>query len=180
MWPRVLRFGAALIVAAVAWYNLTPLYDHLLAAAAAPLLKIDPRFRQARLAASERIIKVTGGVPAADIPADQLTYNVILLVALFASNRRPLRDRNVVALLFSMAILIVLHIVAVLLSVESTYAVRMGEWSTAHYGTGGSTFWLYAEIFYRLVGMFGVVFACWWVTTIGAKGGTRTPTAVNH
>ena len=164
MWPRVLRFVVALFVAALVWYNLTPLYDGLIAGAAAPLLKIDPRFRGAHLAAVDRIVKVTGGVPAADIPADQLTYNVILLVALFASNRRPLRDRNVVAFLVSTLIVVVLHVIAVLLSVESTYAVRMGAWSEAHYGAAGYYFWLYAEIFYRLVGMFGVVFACWWAS----------------
>ena len=164
MWPRVLRFAIALVAAALVWYNLTPLYDGLIAGAAAPLLKIDPRFRAARLAAVDRIIRVTGGVPAAEIPADQLTYNVILLVALFASNRRPLRDRNVVAFLVSNLIIVVLHVFAVLLSVESTYAAHMGGWSAAHYGSAGYYFWLYAEIFYRLVGMFGAVFACWWVS----------------
>jgi hypothetical protein len=164
MWPRVLRFAVALIAAAVLWYNLTPAYDAIIAGAATPLLKIDPRFRAAHLAAVGRIIKVTGGVPAANIPADQLTYNVILLVALFASNRRPLRDKNVVAFLVSALIVAVLHVVAVLLSVESTYAARMGAWSDAHYGAAGYYFWVYAEIFYRLVGMFGVVFACWWAT----------------
>jgi hypothetical protein len=164
MWPRVLRFVIALFVAAIVWFNLTPMYDRFIAAAATPLVKIDPRFRGAHLAASERIIKVNGNVPSADIPADQLTYNVILLVALFASNRRPLRDRNVVAFLVSTGIVVVLHVIAVLLSVESTYAVRMGDWSTAHYGTAGYYFWLYSEIFYRLVGMFGVVFVCWWAT----------------
>ena len=77
---------------------------------------------------------------------------------------RVLTDRNVVALLVSMLIVVVLHVFAVLLSVESTYAVQMGAWSEAHYGTAGYFFWMYAEIFYRLVGMFGVVFVCWWLT----------------
>ena len=164
MWPRVAWFVLAFAAAAALWYNLTPLYDGAIAAAATPLLKIDPRFRAAHLTATDRIIKVTGGIPAADIPADQLTYNVILLVALFASNRRPLRDRNAVAFLASALIIAVLHVIAVVLSVESTYAARMGAWSDAHYGTVGYYLWLYAEIFYRLVGMFGVVFACWWAS----------------
>jgi hypothetical protein len=163
MWPRVARFVVAFVAAAVVWYNFTPAYDALIAGAATPLLKIDPRFRAAHLAAADRIIKVTGGVPAADIPADQLTYNVILLAALFASNRRPFRDRNVIGFLVSALIVVVLHVIAVLLSVESTYAVRMGAWSEAHYGAAGYYFWLYAEIFYRLVGMFGAVFVCWWI-----------------
>ena len=164
MWLRALRFVVALIVAAILWYNLTPLYDRLLAAAATPLIKIDSRLRVIQLDADDRIIKVTGNMPAADIPAGELTYNVILLVALFASNRRPLRGRNVRAFLVSMLIVAALHVVAVLLSVESTYAVRMGSWSAEHYGAAGHYFWLYAEIFYRLVGMFGAVFVCWWAS----------------
>ena len=179
MWPRVLRFIAALIVAAFAWYHLTPLYDLALAAVASPLLKIDRRFAGAQVAATGRIIRVSRGVPSADIPADELTYNIILLTALFASNRRPLRDRNVVAFLKSAALVVALHVVGVLLSIESTYSVRMAEWSAAHYGAFARTIWLYAEIFYRLVGMFGAVFLCWWISMeregFGAKGGNRTP-----
>ena len=158
-------------MAAIAWYNLTPPYDAFVAAVATPLLKIDPRFRAARLTATDRIIKVTArdALPAADIPADQLTYNVILLVALFASNRKPLRDRNVVAFLLSASIIIVLHILAVALSVQSTYAARMGAWSDEHYGTVAKYFWIYTEVFYRLVGMFGAVFACWWASSATMK-----------
>jgi len=174
MWPRVLRFVVALIAAAVVWYNLTPFYDRFLAAGASPLIRIDRRFRDTRVFAAERIISVRAkdrrsDLPPADIPADQLTYNVILLAALFASNRKPVSDRNVVAFLTSAALLVFLQVVAVLLSVESTYAVRMNEWSAAHYGTAARYFWLYAEIFYRLVGMFGVVFVCWWVGSPTAK-----------
>lgn len=174
MWSRVLRFAAALIVAAIVWYHLTPLYDRFLAAAAAPLVKIDRRFRDTRVFASERIISIRSkdtrsDLPPADIPADQLTYNVILLAALFASNRKPASDRNVVAFLASAAIVVVLQVIAVLLSVESTYAVRMNDWSAAHYGTAARYFWLYSEIFYRLVGMFGVVFVCWWVGSATMK-----------
>jgi hypothetical protein len=174
MWPRVLRFVAALFVAAVAWYNLTPAYDRFLAAAASPLIRIDRRFRDTRVFAAERLISVRpaakgSDLPPADIPADQLTYNVILLAALFASNRKPVNDRNVFAFLRSAAIVVVLQVVAVLLSVESTYAVRMNEWSDAHYGTLARYFWLYAEIFYRLVGMFGVVFVCWWMGSATMK-----------
>jgi hypothetical protein len=68
------------------------------------------------------------------------------------------------AFLVSNLVVIVLHVIAVLLSVESTYAVQMGAWSNAHYGEAGYYFWMYAEIFYRLVGMFGAVFACWWLS----------------
>jgi hypothetical protein len=165
MWPRVLRFLAALIAAAFAWHHLTPHYNRVLAAAASPLMKIDRRFEGARAEAVGRIIRVGGFVvPSADIPAGELTYNVILLTALFASNPRPLRRHNLAAFLISLAIVVALHVVAVLLSIESTYAVRMGTWSAERYGVVARYIWMYAEIFYRLVGMFGAVFLCWWTT----------------
>lgn len=178
MWLRVLRFIVALVAAAVVWYHLTPFYDRFVAAAASPLIRIDRRFCDTRVFAADRIISVRAKekrseLPPADIPADQLTYNVILLAALFASNRKPVSDRNVVAFLTSTAIVVVFHVVAVLLSVESTYAVRMNEWSSAHYGTVARYFWLYAEIFYRLVGMFAVVFICWWMGSATMKRADR-------
>ena len=53
---------------------------------------------------------------------------------------------------------------------------------TKFYGRGAYFFWVYAELFYRLVGMFGAVFAGWWLfgddgqaRGVGAKGGNRTP-----
>src|SRR3989442_4815088 len=43
----------------------------------------------------------------------------------------------------SVLIVVVLHVIAVLLSVESTYAVQMGRWSEEHYGAAGYFFWMY-------------------------------------
>ena len=165
---RLARFLAALIVAAVVWLYLTPAYNQVLATAANGLLKLDRRFAEAHVIASDRLIKVVRATrlsefPAADIPADQLTFNIILLVALFASNRAPLRDRNVVAFLLSTIVVLALHPLAVVLSIEATYARRMGAWSEAHYNTFAAYAWSYGETFWRLIGMFGVVFICWWI-----------------
>jgi hypothetical protein len=94
---------------------------------------------------------------------------VILLVALFASNVRPWRDRNIIGFLVALVIVMLLHPFAALVSIESTYATRLGAWSESHYGNVAANFWLLAEMFWRLIGMFGVVFATWWVATTRAR-----------
>ena len=165
MLPRLARFFLGLIVATIIWLPVSPLYNQLLARTSQPLLKIDRRFRDARVAAHGDQVVVTsagGRFPPANIPASQLTYNIVFLVALFASNRRPLRDRNVLPFVLSLLIVAASHPISVVMSIESTYAVQLGVWSEQHYSEISANTWLAAEMFYRLIGMFALVFACWW------------------
>ncbi len=151
---------------AMLWWWLTPSYDALLAGVAAPLLRIDRRLAGAELTARGRtIVMQSRTIPSAQIPADQLTYNVILLFALFASDRKPLRDHNMKRFALSLLILAVVHCIALVVSIESTYAVQQAAWSEAHYSAFAAKLWLDIELFYRLVGMFAVVFICWWPTS---------------
>ncbi len=167
---RALKFVAGVTAAIFLWWEATPIYNRLLAAVALPLLHLDHRFAAAVLEPIERMIRVTSSseLPLANIPADLLTYNVILLLALFATNDKPWHWKNLRAVAVSLAVLFVAHTSGLLISVESTYALRMGDWSTAHYGDFAQNAWLALELFYRIVGMFGVAFACWW-----AAGGLR-------
>jgi hypothetical protein len=169
---RAVRGIAALAAAAVIWSWLAAPYNTLLAHASAPLVRIDARFRTADVTPRSDAIAVDaphGEFPEVVIPGSQLTYNVILLVALFASNVRPLRDKNVVGFLVSLAIVLLLHPLAAVVSIEATYATRLGAWSEAHYGDFAANFWMLTEMFWRLIGMFGVVFAAWWVASSRAR-----------
>jgi hypothetical protein len=168
---RVVRAVVALALAAAGWSWLAAPYNTLLAHATQPLVRFDPRLSGADVTARSEAIAVDsprGAFPEVVVPASQLTYNVILLVALFASNIKPLRDRNVIGFFVSLAIVMLLHPLGTLISIESTYATRLGAWSEAHYGNFAANFWLLAEMFWRLVGMFGVVFAAWWVASTRA------------
>jgi len=165
---RVVGFILGLILGCILWFQAAPAYNLPLAAAAEPLLRLDRRFASAELVADGRAVRVaprdTTALPPASIPADQLTYNIIILLALFASNPHPWRGRNLTALGLSLIPVAVTHVLALLVSIESTYAVRLGAWSEAHYGSFAMNGWLMGELFVRVVGMFGVVFACWWVS----------------
>jgi len=167
---RIAQFIIGLAVGTLLWAWLAEPYDGLLARVTQPLVRIDARLRDADLVARGDHIDVVsdrGLFPPVNIPAPQLTFNVILLVALFASNRRPFSDRNLRSFAISLLIVLLLHPIGLLISVESTYATRVGAWSDAQYGSAASNAWLMGELFWRLAGMFGVAFGCWWVTREG-------------
>jgi hypothetical protein len=165
MLSRVARFIAGFVVATTVWFWLSPLLAQGMAAATQPLLHLDARFHDAQLSAYESMVSVDaphGTFPQTKYPADQLTFNLILLVALFASNKKPWRDRNIVAFLISLAVILALQPLALLVSIETYYA-NFTKWGEAQYGSVAANVWLVLSMFWRLVGMFGAVFACWWV-----------------
>jgi len=164
MLPRALRFLAGLALGVWIWWAAAPAYNHALAPATQWLVHADRRLSGAVLVPQERRIFITSAtpLPTATMPADQLTYNIILLLALFASNERAWRLANLRAMAIALLILFVSHCLCLLISIESTYAVRQGAWSEQHYGDAAANIWLTSELVFRIVGMFGVVFAAWW------------------
>jgi hypothetical protein len=161
---RVCRFIAGLAVGVAVWWAAAPAYNHVLAPASQILMHADRRLADLVLVPQERNVFVTSStpMPTATIPADQLTYNIILLLALFASNERSCNLANLRALAIALVIIFASHCVSLVISIESTYALRQGGWSEAHYGNAAANFWLMAELVFRIVGMFGVVFVAWW------------------
>ncbi len=86
------------------------------------------------------------------MPADQLTYNVILFVALLATVRRPWWRRMAVAVI----VLFVSHVLTFAVAAESLYASGRDPTSFE------ANVWLMAALFFRVVGMLAVAFGCWW------------------
>lgn len=149
------------------WEGLTPAYDGLLASTAQPLMRLFEQPSVTRLNADGRVITVERGdfppsSPRPDVPASDLTFNVILLTTLFAVNRQPLWPRNMKALLLAAALTFVGHVAALVAKVESIYALDLGPWSQAHYGWLARNFWVTSAHFYRIVGWYAVVFLLWW------------------
>ena len=163
--PRAaLGFAASLLL----WWTATPAYDRLLAAAAEPLLRFLERPPATRLYADERHLVIersdfpsTSDRPA--VPADDLTFNVILLVTLAASGPRLFTDRGMVRLAAALGILGIVHVAAVVAAVKSVYALQLGAWSAAAYGPVSRNLWAGAFHFYRFVGVFAVPFLLWWL-----------------
>ena len=103
------------------------------------------------------------------VPIAVAAVAIVLLLGLFATNRAAFRDRGLVRLLLAIAVLFATHVLALAASLEVTYATRTGPWGTSHYSPLAQDFWTALEYGYRLFGMFGIAFACWWMTRTSAR-----------
>jgi len=101
--------------------------------------------------------------PRPGVPLRDLTFNIVLVVALFASSEKTFSNRNVVGFLLACILLYVTHVLALIVTIQSIYALKLGPWSLAKYGSFARNFWGTAEHFYRLVGMYAIGFASWWI-----------------
>ncbi len=173
---RLLRFTAGLVPGILFWLLISPPLTQLLAVATRPLIGLDSRFHNFELTAHGTSVTMEAPgefIPSASFPVDQLTYPMILLIALFTSNAQPWRLRNMAAAMGSLAFFIMLQPLAVLITVESSYAVFAGRWGEEHYGKVAANVWLFLQMFWRLIGMFAVVFACWWLARTSERFGEK-------
>lgn len=184
MLRSALRFALGATVAIVLWLYVTPAYNAVLAGVAGPVVRADPRLRHAELIASGRRIIARGGsaqphLPGVVIPADQLTYNVVLFLGLFATNAAPLKDRGFLRLVLALTALFVTHVLALAVAIEATYATATAAWGNRAYAALEQDWWRALEYGYRLAGMFGISFGAWWMTRVtvpsaGRRGRARS------
>lgn len=97
------------------------------------------------------------------LPADDLTFDVILLLALAGATKGLSRDRAMKGLGISLLVLFALHVAALVAAVESFYATQLGAWSAANYGAFARNLWGTASHFWRLAGCFAAPFLLWWL-----------------
>ncbi len=180
-----LRAAAGFAASLALWWGATPAYDRLLAAAAEPILRLVERPPVTRLYADGRQLVVErSDLPSSSarpaFPADDLTFNVVLLVTLASTSRRLFTDRALARLASALAILSAIHVAAVVVRVKSVYALDLGEWSAAVYGPLSRDLWATAFHFYRFVGAFAAPFLLWWLLLrdedapgAGLPGGSR-------
>ncbi|HEY3055636.1 MAG TPA: hypothetical protein VGK31_06860 [Thermoanaerobaculia bacterium] len=154
MLRAALSFIAGAAVAVAIWWYATPAYNVLLSRIVG------------HAEASDRAIKVSRpDAPQIQIPADELTYNIILFAGLAAA----VPPRRIERLLAAIVVLLGFHVLALLAAIEATYATRAGAWSTAHYSALAQDFWNSVNFIYRIGGMFAIAFVCWYAA-IGARG----------
>ena len=178
MLRSALRFIAGAIAGTLLWSWGGDAYHAVIARASEPVVNIDLRLRHAEVRGAGSKVNARGddvepSLPRVIIPADQLTYNIILFLALFAMNRELLTKESLKRFAFALAVLFAAHVLALAVSIEATYATRLSAWSEQHYRPLEQDFWTAAEYAYRLAGMAAVAFGCWWMTLIGPSEGRR-------
>jgi hypothetical protein len=166
--PLLARGAGGFLFGLAVWWTLSVPYTHFVAAPSEALIRIGERPSATTLVTdgTELTLDRNDFPRAAQRPGLQvmdLTSNFILLATLFAVNRRPLSDRNVGGFLLASLALAAVHIGAVILNVESMYALRLGAWSARHYGAVARNVWGAGAHFYSLIGAFGASFALWWL-----------------
>ena len=168
LWPALAKGVAGFFAGFVLWWALSAPYARLLASVSETLMRLAERPPVTRLAAdgTELVIDRDDFPRASPRPAlllMDLTANIIVLTTLFAVARRPLSDRNIVGLLLASLSLVVVHLAAVIVNVQSIYALRLGAWSERNYGPVARNLWGAGAHFYSVVGVFGAAFALWWL-----------------
>jgi hypothetical protein len=165
----VLKALAGFAAGLAIYVALTPLYDRAIAAVAEKTLNAfeNPDVTRLHRAADGNIT-----VDRADfdprskrpgMPLRDLTFNFVLLTALFAAGRRAFSDRNIGGFLLSAVILAITHVAGAVIEVMSIYVGKLGIWSTIHYGSFERNAWGVASHAYRLVFMYAIAFALWWI-----------------
>jgi hypothetical protein len=176
-WRLALKAFAGFVAGVVVWMLLSPLYDRAIAAGAQGIMRAfeNPKVTRLRVAEDKlTTVDRSDFDPRSKRPAisiADLTFNFVLLTALFAASPRILSDRNIGGFLAASATLALTHILGVITRVKSIYVAKLGMWSTVNYSSFDRNFWGAADHFYRLVLMYAIAFALWWVFRDPAPAG---------
>jgi hypothetical protein len=163
----VIRLLIGFLVGLAVFYLFSGVYERVVAPSAELLLRLGERPAVTRLEApGENFIVIRTDFPPGRtilLPAADLHFNFVLLLALFALHPHPLKQDRATRFLLAALTLFLVHIVFLIFQVESYYATRYGEWSAAHYGAFARNFWAGGFHFYQIAGRFAAPFAIWWL-----------------
>jgi hypothetical protein len=163
-----LRLLVGFLLGLAFWYLFSSTYERAVASAAELLLRLveSPAVTRIDAPGREFIVRRSDFPPSSrlpGLPAPDLHFNFVLLVALFALDRHPLRGDRLWRLLLGMACLFAVHVAALIFQVQRVYAMDLGAWSPAHYGAAARNFWAGGFHFYQIAGRFAAPFAIWWL-----------------
>lgn len=168
-WRTALKALAGFALGLAVYVLITPLYDRILASMATKTLHVfeDPNVTRLRRADDGNVtVDRSDFDPKSKrpgIPVRDLTFNFVLLTALFAVSKRTFSDRNIGGFVVASLLLMLTHVLGVVAEVMSIYSLKLGMWSTVNYSNFERNFWGVANHFYRLVFMYAIAFALWWV-----------------
>jgi glycerol uptake facilitator-like aquaporin len=168
-WRIALKALAGFAVGVAVWVMLSPVYDRVVASGAETVMRAfeRPKVTRLRIEADNYVTVDRSDFdprskrPA--IPIRDLTFNFVLLCALFAAAKRPFTDRHIGGFVLASIVLAITHVLAAVTEVMSIYVAKLGPWSVANYSDLSRTVWGVANHSYRIVLMYAIAFALWWV-----------------
>ena len=167
-----LRLLVGFLLALAFWYLFSSTYERVVASAAELLLRLaeSPAVTRIDAPGREFIVRRSDFPPSSHLPglpAPDLHFNFVLLVALFALDRHPFRGDQARRFLLGLACLFAVHVAALIFQIQRVYAMDLGAWSPAHYGAAARNFWAGGFHFYQIAGRFAAPFAIWWLISRG-------------
>ena len=178
----VLKGVVGFLIGLAVWGGLSVPYTRLLASLSETVVRLDESPPVTSITAHGTLMMVDRsdfprspssvrlGVESTDI-----TFNLILLMTLFAASSRALSDRNVFGFVGAAVALVFVHVAAVVSFVKAYYALSFGPWSTSHYGFVARHFWGAAPYFYSVVGVYGFAVALWWLFRPSSQSTPKQP-----
>lgn len=168
LWPNLAKGATGFLLGLAGWWALSSPYARVLGSLSEPLIRMTERPSVTRLIPKGTELTIdradfAPGSPRPGLLLMDLTSNIILITTLFAVSRQPLSDRNIAGFVKASLVLVVVHVAAVVMNVQSIYALRLGPWSARNYGSFARNFWGAGAHFYSLIGAFGAGFALWWL-----------------
>lgn len=168
-WRIVLKALGGFVTGLVLWTALSPLYTRATAAGAEWLLRSFEKPAVTRLVPVENnyvTVERSDFAPGSKrpgLPVSDLTFNFLLLTALFAATPKIFTDRNVGGFVGASVVMFLTHVLALVANVMSVYTNQLGLWSRVNYGEISRNFWGVVNHSYRLVLMYAVAFGLWWI-----------------
>jgi hypothetical protein len=177
-WRTALKGLVGLAFGAVIWVAASSLYNRAIIAGAEAILRAFEHPAVTKLEPNGDYVTVNRTdfdprSPHPGLPVIDLTFNWVLLTALFAIDERPFSDRNVRGFFLASLLMAVTHVLALATEIQSIYVLRLGPWSRAHYGDFARNFWGAANHGYRFVIMFAIAFGLWWAFRPSAEPEVR-------
>lgn len=167
-WNTLFKALLGYLLGYAIWSIAHPAWELVLVEPAEVLVRIVESPEVTRLSAGEEKLVV---VDRSDFPRrsarptvdlGDITFNIMLLTALFATAPRPFSDRNLRGVLYAAIVLWAVHLFTLFASVQAIYALQLGAWSEARYGAIARNFWGGYRHFYVILGVFAFPIAAWW------------------
>lgn len=170
LWRLVLKGAIGFLLGLAVWGGLSVPYTRLLASMSEIVVRLTEWPAITTITPNGTLMMIDrSDIPPSPsttrfgVESTDITFNIVLLMALFAASRRALSDRNVFGFAAAAVALVFVHVAAVVSFVKAYYAESFGDWSTAHYGLVARHIWNAAPYFYSVVGAYGFAIALWWL-----------------
>jgi hypothetical protein len=175
----LIRLPLALCISMAVWLALRPVIEPAVAGLAQTLVRAYEYPRVTRMIVDDHRVQVRRSDFRTDsqiptVPLTEITFNSIVLLALYLALPRPLSRRQLERLVMGGCVLYLTQALNLLFHVKTLYAMGLGEWSQQKYSDLARNAYGFLRYFTDLPGRFSFPFLIWlgfnWDLVMGMLG----------